>query len=107
MEELNELDRRVKTLKDPEAARALTGIHSRVVAAVNLDNLEDTRIAGKQIKNETNLMKMKFEMALREKYTETHNQMYGFKDEENTMKIMKSNIHSMLSNYSGSGGAKK
>ena len=25
--------------------------------------------------------------------------MYGFKDEEQTMKIMKSNIHSMLSNY--------
>ena len=58
---MNDLDRRVKTLKDPEAARALTGIHSRVVAAVNLDNLEDTRMAGDLIKTETNLMKMKFE----------------------------------------------
>ena len=46
LEELNQLDRRVKTVRDPEAANMLTGIHSRVVAAVNLENLDDKIIAG-------------------------------------------------------------
>ena len=48
-------------------------------------------------------MLLKFESAVRERYQRTHQQMYGFKDEERTMKIMKSNIHSILSNYSSHG----
>ena len=69
-------------MSDPQAKDLLAGIHSRVVAAVNIDNLEDKITAGNQIRAETNLMLMQFEKALKERYTETHHQMYGFKDEE-------------------------
>ena len=46
MEEIEDLNRRVKTITDPEAANLLNGIQSRLVAAVNIDNLEDTIAAG-------------------------------------------------------------
>ena len=52
-------------------------------------------------------MLKKFEAALKARYQETHNQMYGFKDEKNTMKIMRSNIASVISNYSGHSGSKR
>ena len=52
-------------------------------------------------------MMMKFETALREKYHDTHQQMYGLKEEENTMRIMRSNIHSILSNYSAHNNSRR
>ena len=59
-------------MTDPQAQNLLAGIHSRVVAAVNLEKLEDKITAGNQIRAETNLMLMKFEMALKDRYHEAH-----------------------------------
>ena len=60
----------------------MAGIQSRLVAAVNMETLEDKISAGDQIRLETNLMMQKFEIALLERYQETHERMYGFRDEQ-------------------------
>ena len=44
---------------------------------------------------------MKLEKATKERYNKAYEHLYGFKEEEATMKIMRSNISSALSNYSG------
>ena len=93
-------------MSNPLAKNMLGGIHSRVVAQLNIDNLEDKITAGNQIRAETNLMMIKFENALKERYHKTHKEMYGFKDEDNTMKIMRSNIASVISSYSHHGTGK-
>ena len=46
-----------------------------------MDNLDDKISAGESIRVETNLMMQKFEIALLERYQETHERMYGFRDE--------------------------
>ena len=82
IDEISRLNMRIKTISDPEALSLLTGIHSRVVAAVNIENLEDKITAVDQIRAEKNNMMMKFESALQERYKDTHQTLYGFKDEE-------------------------
>ena len=67
--------------------------------AVNMENLEDKIKAGDQIKVETNIMMQKFEIALIKRYQDTHQEMYGFKDERQTMNIMRRKISNMIAQF--------
>lgn len=105
--ELAHLKQRVEGLDDPQKTNMMAGIQSRLVAAVNLEKLEDKIAAGDQIKLETNLMMQKFELALLERYQDTHEKMYGFKDEKQTMNIMRRSIGKMLGQYKNKTGPQK
>ena len=58
----------MKEVEDPVAANLLRGITDRAIAATNLESLEDTVLAGEELKAESNLMKKRFEMAIKTKY---------------------------------------
>ena len=98
--ELEEIEHRAESLKQPEVKTALQGIHSRAVAAVNLTNLDDKYRASNQIRLESNLLMMKFKEALKVKYLERNgSQSYGLKDEGSTMQMLRENINNSLGSY--------
>jgi hypothetical protein len=59
-QELIAVGLRCKTHSEPETRALLTGIHSKVVAATQLNNVEDKIVAQKTIINESNMMMLKF-----------------------------------------------
>ena len=77
----------------------MAGIQTRLAAAVNMDNLEDKITASDSIRVETNIMMQKLEVAMLQRYQDTHQKMYGFKDEKQNMNILKRNIKSLLGQY--------
>ena len=88
------------SLNQPDAQIALQGIHSRAMAVVNMNNLENKNLAHDQIRLESNLMMLNFKDALKEKYlTKTGHHGYGLKDEGKTMGMLRGKISSSLNSY--------
>ena len=86
-------------MKSTDTKVALKGMLNRAEAAVQLDNLEDKIIASNHIKVEQNLLLQKFQIAIKKKYEDTQEQMYGFKDEANVMKSMSKSVRTVMDRY--------
>lgn len=88
------------SLTEPEAQSALSGLHSRAMAAVNLATVKDKELASDQIRLEGNIMMLRFGEALKTKYlTKRHGNTYGLKDEGNTIQVLRNNISNSLDGY--------